>query len=152
MLKPIGKTQDKSSDAVGGEIVEAEGRKVAPGERATLKDVKNEGRSGNVYENKGPNDTMTDNYSGFCAGLASFCKNRGPSMGLSTGNAEITRQSCVRILATRRDDARIKIGPSVHGPIDPSAVGFALGNAAAGLGAQELKIGWFRLQRQAARP
>jgi len=33
----------------------------------TPKDVKNKGRSGNVYENKGPNDTMTDNISGFCA-------------------------------------------------------------------------------------
>jgi len=38
----------------------------------THKDVKNEGRSGNVYENKGSNDTMTENYSGFCAWLGSF--------------------------------------------------------------------------------
>ena len=36
---------------------------------ATPKDVKNEGRSGNVYENKGSSDTMTDNISGFCAWL-----------------------------------------------------------------------------------
>ena len=38
----------------------------------THKDVKNEGRSGNVYENKGSNDTMTENYSGFCAWSAPF--------------------------------------------------------------------------------
>ena len=42
------------------------------GEAADHKDVKNEGRSGNVYENKGSNDTMTDNYSGFCAWSAPF--------------------------------------------------------------------------------
>ena len=36
------------------------GRKVARGARAPLKDVKNEGRSGNVYENKGPCDNLPD--------------------------------------------------------------------------------------------
>jgi len=30
------------------------------GKRAPLKDVKNAGRSGNVYENKGPDDNMPD--------------------------------------------------------------------------------------------
>jgi hypothetical protein len=33
------------------------------------KDVKNEGRSGNVYENKGPDDKLPDEVSGFCAQL-----------------------------------------------------------------------------------
>ena len=45
-------------------MVRAKSREGGP---PTPKDVKNEGRSGNVYENKGPNDTMTDNISGFCA-------------------------------------------------------------------------------------
>ena len=36
------------------------GRKVARGESSTLKDVKNEGRSGNVYENKGSYDNLSD--------------------------------------------------------------------------------------------
>ena len=45
------------------------GRKITRGSHYAHKDVKNEGRSGNVYENKGPNDTMTDNISGFCAWL-----------------------------------------------------------------------------------
>jgi hypothetical protein len=36
------------------------GGKVARGERATPKDVKNEGRSGDVYENKGPDDNLPD--------------------------------------------------------------------------------------------
>jgi len=31
------------------------------------RDVKNEDRSGYVYENKGPHDTMPDNHSGFLA-------------------------------------------------------------------------------------
>ena len=30
------------------------------GNRTLLKDVKNEGRSGNVYENKGPSDNLPD--------------------------------------------------------------------------------------------
>ncbi len=36
------------------------GRKVTQGESSTLKDVKNDGRSGNVYENKGPSDNLPD--------------------------------------------------------------------------------------------
>jgi hypothetical protein len=39
---------------------------------ATPKDVKYEGRSGNVYENKGSTDTTTGNYSGFCPWFAPF--------------------------------------------------------------------------------
>jgi len=45
----------------GAEIVEAEGQNVVPGEsEPQLKDVKNEDRSGNVYENKGPKDNLPD--------------------------------------------------------------------------------------------
>ena len=40
-------------------IVAAEGEK-SHGRAVSLKDVKNEGRSGNVYENKGPRDKMSD--------------------------------------------------------------------------------------------
>jgi len=35
------------------------------GHRATHKDVKNEGTSGDVHENTGPQDNMADNQSGF---------------------------------------------------------------------------------------
>jgi hypothetical protein len=35
--------------------------------RSTQKDVKNEGRSGDVYENKGEIDKMADNSAGFLA-------------------------------------------------------------------------------------
>ena len=45
------------------------GRKVARGESSTLKDVKNEGRSGNVYENKGPYDNLPDTKADICARL-----------------------------------------------------------------------------------
>jgi hypothetical protein len=38
----------------------------------THRDVKNEGTSGDVYENKGASDTLPDNQSGF---LADKCKN-----------------------------------------------------------------------------
>ena len=37
------------------------------GEPATPKDVKNEGRSGNVYENKGSDDQLSESFSGICA-------------------------------------------------------------------------------------
>jgi hypothetical protein len=33
--------------------------------KLTHRDVKNEGTSGDVYENKGASDTMTDNAAGF---------------------------------------------------------------------------------------
>jgi len=39
----------------------------------THKDVKNEGTSGDVYENKGVNDTMPDNPSGFLAENCTSC-------------------------------------------------------------------------------
>jgi hypothetical protein len=44
----------------GGESVEVEGGKVARGGASNPKDVKNEGRSGNVYENKGRGDNLAD--------------------------------------------------------------------------------------------
>ena len=39
---------------------EAEDEKSRWRDRVPLKDVKNEGRSGNVYENKGPDDNLPD--------------------------------------------------------------------------------------------
>ena len=39
----------------------------------THKDVKNEGTSGDVYENKGEDDTMPDNPSGFLAENCTSC-------------------------------------------------------------------------------
>ena len=49
--------------------VEAEDEKSRGGEPSTPKDVKNEGRSGNVYENKGPSDTLPDTKGDICARL-----------------------------------------------------------------------------------
>jgi hypothetical protein len=76
------------------------------------KDVKNEGRSGNVYENKGSADTMTDNYSGFCAWSVPFLQKL----------TEIRRTLLPKM--HKRDDnwgeAGVKIGSSVHRLIDPS--------------------------------
>ena len=42
------------------QIVEAKGEKKSRRGRATQKDVKNDDRSGNVYESKGPDDKMPD--------------------------------------------------------------------------------------------
>ena len=46
-----------------------EGKKTAGGNPSTPKDVKNEGRSGNVYENKGPYDISPDRKGDICAWL-----------------------------------------------------------------------------------
>ena len=59
MLRPTWKMPDKSSGA--GEAKSSMWRgKSRAGERATQKDVKNDDRSGNVYENKGAHDKMPD--------------------------------------------------------------------------------------------
>jgi len=78
----------------------------------THKDVKNEGRSGNVYENKGRHNTMTDDYSGFCAWSAPFLQKLTkiqrafwPKTHKSNGNW---------------GEAGTRIGSSVHRVIDPS--------------------------------
>jgi hypothetical protein len=44
-------------------------QKVTIGAPPPQKDVKNEGTSGDVYENKGSNDKMPEKMSGFCARL-----------------------------------------------------------------------------------
>ena len=59
MPRPMRRPQDKLSDAEESQSSRRRGKSRA-GERATLKDVKNEGRSGNVYENKGTNDNLPD--------------------------------------------------------------------------------------------
>ena len=49
--------------------VEAEVEKAHGGNPSNPKDVKNEGRSGNVYENKGPYDSLPDIKDDICAWL-----------------------------------------------------------------------------------
>jgi hypothetical protein len=77
------------------------------------KDVKYEDRSGNVYENKGSNDTLPDNYSSFNAWSAPFLQKW----------TKIRRAFWLN--PHKSDDhwgeAGTKIGLSVHRPIDPSA-------------------------------
>jgi hypothetical protein len=81
--------------------------------REKQKDAKNEGRSGNVYENKGPTDTMTDNYSGFCAWFASFSQ--------KWTKIQPAFWQKMHRLRDNWGEAGTKIGSSVHRPIDPSA-------------------------------
>jgi len=47
-------------------------QKVAHGNPPLPKDVKNEGRSGNVYENKGSSDKLPEVIAGICAQLKPF--------------------------------------------------------------------------------
>ena len=47
-------------------------QKVTNGAPPPQKDVKNEDRSGNVYENKGPIDRLSETMSGICARLKPF--------------------------------------------------------------------------------
>jgi len=75
------------------------------------KDVKNEGRSGNVYENKGLNDRMTENSSGICAWLESFLQN------WTTIHRSFWQK--MQRLRDNWGEARIRIGSSVHRASDP---------------------------------
>jgi hypothetical protein len=50
-------------------------QKIAREEQATPKDVKYEGRSGNVYENKGPDDNFTDKKDDISARLQGILQN-----------------------------------------------------------------------------
>jgi hypothetical protein len=51
---------------------------------SNLKDVKYEGRSGNVYENKGPYDNLPERKDDICAGSHAFLhKNAGILCGLA---------------------------------------------------------------------
>ena len=57
--RPTRKTEDKSSD--GWQVRMSNDRtRSRAGDGAPLKDVKYEGRSGNVYENKGRDDSLPD--------------------------------------------------------------------------------------------
>jgi len=55
--------------AQGSRNRRGDGQKVLRKDRAPLKDVKNEGRSGNVYENKGQDDKLPDTKDDICAWL-----------------------------------------------------------------------------------
>ena len=71
MLTPTQKTPDKSSDAREAKS-SRRGAKSRTEERSTPRDVKNEDRSGNVYENKGLNDNLPDRKDDICAWLHAF--------------------------------------------------------------------------------
>src|ERR1035441_3025521 len=49
------------------------------GNHSNPKDVKNEGRPGKVYENKGPMDKMSETISAICARLEPFLQKMGVS-------------------------------------------------------------------------
>jgi hypothetical protein len=53
----------------------------------TLRDVKNEGRSGYVYENTGNDDKMSSYKTGFYTKMHPLRDNRHPSVGLLAENA-----------------------------------------------------------------
>jgi hypothetical protein len=83
------------------------------------KDVRCGGRSGNIYENKGSTDTVPDNYSGFCAWLASFLHKW----------TKIQRSFWRKVYRQHDNfaEAGAQIRPSVDRSIDPSAEqGFVL--------------------------
>ena len=77
------------------------------------KDVKNGGRSGNVYENKGSTDTMTEIYSGFCAWSAPFLQKWRKIQRAFRLNAHKSEDNC--------GESRTRIGSSVNRPSDPLA-------------------------------
>jgi len=57
----------------------------------TLRDVKNEGRSGYVHENTGNDDKMSGYKTGFCTKMHPWRKNRQQSVGILAENASVTQ-------------------------------------------------------------
>jgi hypothetical protein len=57
-----------------------------------LRDVKNEGRSGYVYENTGNDDKMSGYKTGFCTKMHPRRENRQRSVGILAENAGIMRK------------------------------------------------------------
>jgi hypothetical protein len=55
----------------------------------TRRDVKNEGTSGDVYENKGERDNMSCSRAGFLQKIPGFCGGRGETRALLTGKDRI---------------------------------------------------------------
>jgi len=85
----------------------------------TRRDVKNEGTSGDVYENKGDDDNMSSEKHDHFTKIHQLRGNRQHSVGLSGRKCT----GCAII----RGEGIYKIGSSVHRFIDPSeehAVGF----------------------------
>ena len=84
-----------------------------------LRDVKNEGRSGYVYENTGNDDKMSSYKTGFCTKMHPLREDQQESVGLMG-------RKCIGY-AIIRDEVGYKIGSSDHRPIGPSeehGVGF----------------------------
>ena len=61
--------------------------------RLSLRDVRNEGRTGYVYENTGDDDKMSSEIPAFYTNLHLLCGHRQVSIGLLTQNAQLTRLS-----------------------------------------------------------
>ena len=84
-----------------------------------LRDVKNEGTSGDVYENTGDDDNMSGEKPGFYTKMHSLREDQQESVGL-------LGRECIGY-AIIRGEGGTKISSSPHPPIDPSAeprVGF----------------------------
>jgi hypothetical protein len=85
----------------------------------TLRDVKNEGTTGDVYENKGDGDRMSSEKHGFYTKMHKLREDQQKSVGFL--GRECTDYAIIR------GEGIHKIGPSVHRFIDPSeehGVGF----------------------------
>jgi hypothetical protein len=80
-------------------------RKVAQ----THRDVKNEGTSGDVYENKGAHDTMPDNKSRFWPKNAKVRDNRGETRVFLKGNARIVGREAEKCSFLRFTQDRLRL-------------------------------------------
>ena len=60
------------------------------GNHSNPKDVKNEGRPGKVYENKGPMDKMAETISDICARLKPFLQKIGVSSSPNSSKVPLT--------------------------------------------------------------
>ena len=110
MPKARRNTQDKSSDVGKAQSPRRSGKSRAGG-RSAPKDVKNEDRSGNVYENKGPNDNLPDTKDDISAWLNAILHR---NTGKNAYFAEIAG-SLVTIWALENESIASKGRTSRHG-------------------------------------
>ena len=73
------------------------------GNHSTPKDVKNEGRPGYVYENKGTSDKMSERMSDICARLKPFLPKIGVSSSPITSKVPRTYRTGGRRIAVSED-------------------------------------------------
>src|ERR1017187_804953 len=85
-----------------------------PGNHSTPKDVKNEGRPGYVYENKGPMDKMSETISDICARLKPFLQKIRVSSFPNNCKAAFLKAGCTHTVSSHHGREKCGLVPPVE--------------------------------------